>query len=54
MPRWHPVIVFSPSINMDMSLACQIIVVPLSASKKQQVENVLGNVPFEHWDGNQV
>ncbi len=33
-PWWHPVILFLPSVDTNMSLARQIVVTPLNASKK--------------------
>jgi hypothetical protein len=36
--RWHLVIVFLPSINMDTSLACQIVVASRSASRKRAIK----------------
>jgi hypothetical protein len=38
MPRWHPVIVFSPSIDTDMSLARQILIAPLSNARKWAIK----------------
>lgn len=43
---------FSPLVDIDMNLACQIIVTSFNASMK--VQNVIGNVPLGHWDGDQV
>jgi hypothetical protein len=36
-PRWHLIILFSPLVDTNMSLACQIIVAPLNASKKRAI-----------------
>ncbi len=38
MPQWHLVIVFSPSTDMDTSLARQIVVASFSTSKKRAIK----------------
>jgi hypothetical protein len=49
-PGWHPIILFSPSVYTDTSLAHQIMKMhPRNAGYK--VENVLDSVLLEHWDG---
>ncbi len=36
-PQWHPIIVFSPSVDTDVNLAHQIVIVLLNASRKQAI-----------------
>jgi hypothetical protein len=36
-PRWHLIIVFLPLIDMDTSLAHQIVIVSFNASRKQAI-----------------
>jgi hypothetical protein len=60
MPWWHLVIVFSPLIDTDTSLARQIVIMLLSVSKKQGIKlkmflvvrcSKLGWRPSADWTG---